>query len=101
MGISNELKHLTEGGNTVAKSKNKWELAPGEESIQETRARIRQDAEPALVVELDWFQDFFDRETRDGIRRHWEFGQRYLRIYDDATKNRGNLYGVHAVEQIQ
>jgi hypothetical protein len=83
----------------MAKQKPGTQLAHGAETIEEKRARILQDATPALRAELDWFQDWFDKEFRHSLLSRRELGNRYKKIYDDTTTGR-NTYGVHAVEQI-
>ena len=50
------------------------QLRPGEESIEEKRGSIRQDANPDFLEKLDEMQDWFDREARYSIKARWDLG---------------------------
>jgi hypothetical protein len=85
----------------MAKRKTGKALAPWQDSIEEKRERIYREAPAALQKKIDWLQKWFDKEARDSIKRHYELGQAFKEIHDDATKYQGKTYGIHAVDQIK
>ena len=88
-------------GTELAKVETGHQLQPGEESIEEKRASIYQNANPALRKQLDKIQEWFDVDARHSIKVRWELALQIKAIYDDVTEHRGNRYGVHAIDQIR
>jgi len=84
----------------MAKSNSRLHVAYGAETIEEMRARIMQDANPAFRKALEEIQDWHDREARHSILARWDLAQLVKVVFDDVMENRGSKYGVHAIENV-
>jgi hypothetical protein len=78
----------------------KTELEPWQETMEEHRGQIWQNANGAFREKLSQMQNWFDREARASIKARWELGNLIKEIEDDCVNHQGRRYGIHAIEEI-